>query len=243
MTDPNIQNDGNGGNVVPFTFEPTGTTVRALEIDGDPWFVARDVAVTLGYAKPENAIAAHCKGTLKRGIPTPGGTQAMTIIPERDVYRLIMRSKLPAAEAFEDWVVGTVLPSIRKTGVYAAPSAPVGPSAEQLVAAMRPLLEEIVEARIARDPRVATRDGLTAKAVLDDQKVPSRGRRGLITKTSNSLVNYSIAHNHYVTFSRETGTRVFTRAAVNGWLLAEGRALIRDHLDNVRGQGRLRLVS
>lgn len=99
-----------------FIFE--GNPVRSVLIDGDPWFVGRDVALVLGYAKPENAISRHCRGTLKRGIPTTSGVQEMAVIAERDVYRLIFSSKLPAAERFEDWVVSEVLPSIRKRGVY-----------------------------------------------------------------------------------------------------------------------------
>jgi prophage antirepressor-like protein len=242
MMDTSIHPNATGNNVVPFTFEPTGTSVRALEIDGEPWFVARDVAETLGYAKPENAIAAHCKGVTETVTPSAGGPQRTKIIPERDVYRLIMRSKLPAAERFEDWVVGEVLPTIRKTGGYTAPGAQVGPSAEQLVEAMRPLIEEVVEARIAKDPRVAARDYLSARDVLDRQRVPSQGRGGLVRKASHRLVNYSLARDHHVTFCDRTGTRLFKREAVTAWLRDEGDALIRDHLDTARGQQRLRLV-
>lgn len=94
--------------------------VRVIEQDGEPWFVAKDVAEALGYAKPRNAIAEHCKGASIQGVLTAGGTQNMTVIPERDLYRLVMRSRLPSAEQFEEWVVGTVLPSIRKHGGYVA---------------------------------------------------------------------------------------------------------------------------
>ena len=82
--------------------------------EGEPYFVGKDVASALGYAAPRNAIAAHCRGALTQCVPTSSGVQEMSIIPERDVYRLIMRSKLPAAEAFEEWVVGVVLPAIRR---------------------------------------------------------------------------------------------------------------------------------
>lgn len=104
--------------LIPHVFE--GGEIRTVVIDGDVWFVATDIAEALGYVKPGNAVAAHCKGALIQGIPTAGGIQNMTIIPERDVYRLVMRSKLPSAERFEDWVVGEVIPSIRKTGRYTA---------------------------------------------------------------------------------------------------------------------------
>jgi anti-repressor protein len=103
-------------NITPFHFH--STQVRVIERQGEPWFVAKDVAELLGYAKPRNAISSHCKGALKQGLPTSFGTQEMQIIPERDVYRLVMRSKMPEAEAFEEWVVGEVLPSIRKKGSY-----------------------------------------------------------------------------------------------------------------------------
>lgn len=103
---------------IPAVFEFHGASVRTLMIDGEPWFVAKDVAEVLGYAKPRNAISSHCKGALNQGVPTTSGIQQMLIIPERDVYRLVMRSKLPAAEQFEEWVVSEVLPQIRKTGSY-----------------------------------------------------------------------------------------------------------------------------
>lgn len=94
--------------------------VRVIDENGKPLFCGSDVAKALGYAKPRNALGVHCKGALKRGIPTDGGLQEMLFIPEGDVYRLITRSKLPAAERFESWVFDEVLPSIRKSGGYIA---------------------------------------------------------------------------------------------------------------------------
>lgn len=96
-------------------------TIRTLEENGKILFCGRDVAKILGYAKPENAISAHCKGTLKRGILTQGGEQTLNFIPEGDLYRLIVNSKLPSAEKFEHWVFEEVLPSIRKHGAYMTP--------------------------------------------------------------------------------------------------------------------------
>jgi prophage antirepressor-like protein len=95
--------------------------VRTVMKDGQPWFVGKDVAETLGYANPRKAIRDHCKGACPVGGTNCSPLEPQTaIIPERDVYRLIMRSKLPAAERFEDWVVGEVLPAIRKTGGFSA---------------------------------------------------------------------------------------------------------------------------
>lgn len=95
--------------------------VRTIMENGNVLFCGSDVAKALGYAKPQNAIAAHCKGALKRGIPTTGGEQEMSFIPESDLYRLVFRSKLPGAEKFTDWVTSEVLPSIRKHGAYMTP--------------------------------------------------------------------------------------------------------------------------
>lgn len=92
--------------------------LRVLEVDGKIYFIGNDVAEALGYIKPRNAISTHCKGALKWGINTNGGKQEMSIIPESDVYRLIMKSKLESAEKFQDWVVEDVLPSIRKHDAY-----------------------------------------------------------------------------------------------------------------------------
>ncbi|ANH74506.1 BRO family, N-terminal domain protein [Ralstonia insidiosa] len=84
--------------------------------------MARDVANVLGYADANAAVARHCKAVTTCSDVSSGQVRHVQIIPERDVYRLVMRSKLPGAEAFEEWVVGTVLPSIRKSGSYGAPA-------------------------------------------------------------------------------------------------------------------------
>ena len=94
--------------------------IRTTEIDGKPYFVASDVATALGYATPRDAISRHCKGVVKRDTPTSSGIQSMSYIGEGDLYRLIMKSKLPSAEKFESWVMDEVLPSIRKNGGYIA---------------------------------------------------------------------------------------------------------------------------
>ena len=94
--------------------------VRTAQIDDKPYFVATDIANALGYTNPRDAVLRHCKGVVKRDTPTSSGTQQMSYINEGDVYRLIMKSKLPSAERFESWVMDEVLPSIRKNGGYIA---------------------------------------------------------------------------------------------------------------------------
>lgn len=93
--------------------------IRTVEIDGKPYFVGTDVAKALGYAKPNNAVSTHCRYTLKRGIATKQGNMSeMVLIPEGDIYRLIIRSKLSSEERFERWVFDEVLPAIHHNGGY-----------------------------------------------------------------------------------------------------------------------------
>ena len=89
-----------------------------LLIDGKEYFPATQCAEILGYVKPRNAISRHCKGALKQGVLTEGGIQQVNYIPEGDLYRLIVNSKLPAAERFERWVFDEVLPALRKYDSY-----------------------------------------------------------------------------------------------------------------------------
>lgn len=95
--------------------------IRTIEEDDKVLFCGNDVAKALGYAKPNNAINQHCKSrTLKQGIATKQGNRAdMLFIPEGDLYRLIVNSKLQKAQQFESWVFEEVIPSIRKHGLYA----------------------------------------------------------------------------------------------------------------------------
>ena len=96
-------------------------TIRTVEINGEVWFVGKDVAEALGYAKARNAIAAHVSQEDKKDALIQGdlgGTQAMTVINESGLYSLIFSSKLESAKRFKRWVTNEVLPSIRKHGAY-----------------------------------------------------------------------------------------------------------------------------
>ena len=109
---------------------PSFGSVRVIMRGEDPWFVAVDVAKCLGYSDYRSAVTDFCKKAevVRVGdLPTPdfsgfpdlaNNPAGFRIIPESDLYRLIMRSRLPNAEAFQDWVVEDVLPQIRKTGMY-----------------------------------------------------------------------------------------------------------------------------
>lgn len=95
--------------------------VRTVTFEDKPYFVANDIAKALGYAETAKAIRTHCKGVSEMDIPSKGGVQKMKIIPEGDIYRLVIKSQLPAAEKFEAWVFDEVLPAIRKHGAYMTP--------------------------------------------------------------------------------------------------------------------------
>ena len=89
-----------------------------LTIDGKEFFPATQCAKILGHENPARAIRKYCKGVTEMVTPTNGGNQATKFIPEGDLYRLIIRSKLPSAEKFERWVFDEVLPELRKNGSY-----------------------------------------------------------------------------------------------------------------------------
>lgn len=97
--------------------------IRTVTIDGEPWFIGKDVAEALGYGKGKslnNAVATHVdeedKGVTE--MMTPGGKQNLIIINESGLYSLILSSKLPNAKKFKHWVTSEVLPQIRRTGSY-----------------------------------------------------------------------------------------------------------------------------
>lgn len=92
--------------------------ITVIKKEDKEFFGATDIAKALGYSNPQEAIRTHCKGVREILTPTKGGTQKKRYIPEGDLFRLIVKSKLPSAEKFEKWVFDEVLPTIRKTGGY-----------------------------------------------------------------------------------------------------------------------------
>lgn len=96
-------------------------TVRALEIDGAPWFVGKDVTDILGYQNPSEALSDHVDDEDKLNSKTLSslGQRGGWLINESGLYSLVLSSKLPAAKAFKRWVTSEVLPTIRRHGLYA----------------------------------------------------------------------------------------------------------------------------
>ena len=118
-------------------------SVRSIMIDNEPYFVGKDVATILGYAKPLNALATHVDedDSLKQGLIDSMGRQQDTIlINESGLYSLILSSKLPNAKKFKRWVTSEVLPAIRKHGVFAVDTMLNDPDA--MIAALQAYKEE-----------------------------------------------------------------------------------------------------
>ncbi|HGN5423964.1 TPA: phage antirepressor [Streptococcus pyogenes] len=150
-------------------FNFKGQEVRTVTIDDEPYFVGKDVAEILGYAKARNAIASHVDDEDKKDAPiqgTLGGTQTMTIINESGLYSLILSSKLPQAKEFKRWVTSEVLPTIRKHGMYATDELLDNP--DFAIATLQKLKEEreakkLLEAQIEADrPKVLFADAVEA---------------------------------------------------------------------------------
>lgn len=115
-----IINRENEKRIISFNNELFGE-IRTIRIENEPYFVATDIAKALGYKDTTNAIKQHCRWVVKHHIPHPQSktkTLEVNIIPEGDMYRLIINSELPSAEKFERWVFDEVLPSIREDGAY-----------------------------------------------------------------------------------------------------------------------------
>lgn len=123
--------------------------IRTIIVDGEPWFVANDVAKALGYAKPREAVKTNVDQmdtTLMGVMDSMGRNQHTSMINESGLYSLIFSSKLESAKRFKHWVTSEVLPSIRKTGSYANEQlAPLHPSIASGVADLGRVTERIMK--------------------------------------------------------------------------------------------------
>lgn len=158
---------------------PEFGTIRTLTIDDKTLFCANDVAKVLGYARPADAISAHCKGSVKHRVLTNGGPQLMTFIPESDLYRLTFKSKLTAAEKFTDWVTEQVLPSIRKNGGYIAGQEEMTPA------------EIMAKAVLLAQKTIADRDARIAALTEENAVLVPKGEYFDELVDVNSLMNFT----------------------------------------------------
>lgn len=158
---------------------PEFGTIRTLIAEGVVLFCGKDVATALGYVNPAKAIRDHCKGGPKRyPLETQGGIQQTRFITEPDLYRLIINSKLPAAQKFEAWIFEEVLPAIRKHGGYIRPDA-TEHQVNALIAQARMRMELCQAARGLIHPdhleakaRVILAQGMGEHATLDPARAP-----------------------------------------------------------------------
>ncbi|WP_270328822.1 phage antirepressor [Enterococcus malodoratus] len=171
-----------------FNFEQN--EVRTFLENDVPYFVANDVAKTLGYKNPSKATNDHCKKAIETwGNDSLGRRQKFKIIPESDVYRLIIKSNLPSAEKFESWVMEEVLPQIRKHGMYATDELLNNPD---LLIEVATKLKEEKTLRLIAEQRV---NELQPKADYYDRIL---NNKGLVT-VSTIAKNYGMSA---VTFNK-----------------------------------------
>lgn len=148
--------------------------VRTVSIDGEPWFVGKDVADILGYSNSRDAFARHVDDEDKTSvvIPDTGSNykSKATLINESGLYSLVLSSKLPTAKKFKRWITHEVIPAIRKTGGYQVPQSPAEQMAQGILAAQKLLAER--DATIAKqNERIAV---LTPKGIFADAVTASK---------------------------------------------------------------------
>lgn len=180
--------------------------LRAVTIDGEPWFVGKDVALVLGYKNTRQALATNVDDE-DRGVhslDTPSGKQEMTVINESGLYSLVLSSKLPTAKKFKRWVTSEVLPSIRKHGVYATAE-----TVENMLAdpdtAIR-LLSEIKAEREKRAELEAEREVNRPKVLFADSV--SASKTSILVGELAKLLKQNgvdIGQNRLFTWLREKG--------------------------------------
>lgn len=141
---------------------PEFGAVRAVEVDGEPWFVGKDVAQALGYNDTDQALRKHVddEDKLTRQIDGSGQGRSMTIINESGLYALALSSKLPGARKFRRWVTAEVLPAIRRTGGYDIPKD--YPSALRALAESMERRLQLEAENEANRPKVLFADAVSA---------------------------------------------------------------------------------
>lgn len=163
--------------------------LRTVEIDGEPWFVGKDVAEALGYSNARKAVLVHVdaedKGVTKWD--TPGGTQQMTIINESGLYSLILSSKLPSAKEFKHWVTSEVLPSIRKNGAYICNQENMTPA--EIVARGLIAAQKIIEEREKEIVHLNNRCGRLTQTIAEKQDVINAISRNVPAPTKRMMLN------------------------------------------------------
>ena len=171
--------------------------IRALELDGQPWFVGKDVAMALGYSDAFGALKKHVDSEDKQNcqndsFETPRG---MTIINESGLYSLVLSSKLPGAKQFKRWVTSEVLPSIRNNGGYINGQETMSP--EELMAKALMVAEKTLAEREKRISALTVENQiLQPKADYFDQLVD----RNLLTSLRDTAKELGIKEKKFIGF-------------------------------------------
>ena len=187
--------------------------IRTITKDEKTYFVGNDVAKALGYVETSKAIRTHCKGVSEMDIPTNGGIQKMKMITEGDIYRLVIKSQLPSAEKFENWIFDNVLPSIRKNGGYIANQENLTP--EQIVANALVVAQNII---LQKDRKIKE---MQPKADFFDCVADSKSAFSM-NEVAKVLDYKGIGRNKLFEFLREQGILdrynvPYQRYVDNGW--------------------------
>lgn len=167
--------------------------IRAIEKDGEPWFVGKDVAEILGYGAARNAIASHVddEDKLTHHISASGQYRAMTVINESGLYSLILSSKLPTAKKFKRWVTSEVLPSIRKHGMYAMPD-----TVEKMIADPDTAIRLLTTLKEEQNKRKALEDENAQQKQLIAEFNPKASYYDVVLQTADVLSSTQIAKDY-----------------------------------------------
>lgn len=166
--------------------------LRTVEIDGEPWFVGKDVAVALGYSNTSKAIITHVADEDKTIKMLPNSQNGKTvgktyIINESGLYSLILSSKLPSAKEFKHWVTSEVLPSIRKNGAYIRNQENMTPA--EIVARGLIAAQKIIEEREKEIVHLNNRCGRLTQTIAEKQDVINAISRNVPAPTKRMMLN------------------------------------------------------
>lgn len=200
------------------SFMFNSTKIRAAIIDGEPWFVAKDVCNVLGLADVSMTLQGldpDEKGT--SNVCTPGGKQTMSTVNESGLYALVFKSRKPEAKAFRKWVTSEVLPALRKTGNYTMP--------QTYEEALEELLKRVKEERILREQNAALiADNTRLEKSNFDKSLKIAHDRGnvqfaLAVRQSNSTCLVGTLANYLKQNGHKTGpVKFFEYLRNEGWL-------------------------
>ena len=190
--------------------------IRTVQMNGEPWFVGKDVAAVLGYSNPRDAINKRVddedKGVAK--CDTLGGVQDLTIINESGLYSLVLSSKLPNAKKFKRWVTLEVLPSIRKHGAYMTEQ-----TLERALTSPDFLIELATQLKTEQEQRRRLETTVAAQSKQMEQDKPKVLFADSVTASSSSILIGELAK-----LIKQNGVdigqrRLFEWMRVNGYLI------------------------